>query len=232
MLRALIWKDVRVNRVPLTLAAALVVASYGAIAILAMADPSVSAQPAGRVLSVILMAGSIACHVSAQLSLAVLAGNSIAAERADRSAEFLAYLPPGRGAILASKAILLACVALALLLIHAAGIGLAIGIGGMPPDAQSGFDLSLTATIFAVGFCGAGIGWLASCSLSNNAAAILCAILAPIIVAVVVLLAALAINRPESMASNLTPLLAAAWLAVGAAGFVWGTRRYLRRVEP
>ena len=35
--------------------------------------------------------------------LALLGGNSIAGERVDRSAEFLAYLPVSRGRILASK---------------------------------------------------------------------------------------------------------------------------------
>jgi len=47
--------------------------------------------------------------ISLTLSLftfAMLGGNAVAAERADRSAEFLAYLPVSRGAVLASKSII------------------------------------------------------------------------------------------------------------------------------
>jgi len=39
-------------------------------------------------------------------TFAMLGGNAIAAERADRSAEFVAYLPVSRGAVLASKSII------------------------------------------------------------------------------------------------------------------------------
>jgi hypothetical protein len=228
MLRALIWKDVRVNRIPLVLAAALVVASYSAMAILAAIDPMASAQLWGRRLCTIVLVGSMACHVSAQLSLAVLSGNLIAAERVDRSAEFLAYLPPSRGMVLLAKGVLLAGVTIVLLLIHLGGIGLAARFGGLPSGAESGFDLSSTVTIFAVGFCASGIGWLASCGLSSNAAAILIAIAAPMLVAITVQLSALVIDRPESMPSNMV----AAWLSVGVAGFLCGTNHYLRRVEP
>lgn len=228
MLRALIWKDLRVNRIPLVLAAALVVASYAAMAILAAIDPMASAQPWGRRLCTIILVGSIACHVSAQLSLAVLSGNLIAAERVDRSAEFLAYLPASRGMVLLAKGMLLAGVAIVLLLIHLGGIGLAASSGGLPSTAEAGFNLSSTVTIFAVGFCASGIGWLASCFLSSNAAAILIAIAAPMFVAITVQLSALVIDRPESI----PPIMFAAWLSVGVAGFLWGTRYYLQRVEP
>ncbi|MFH1107898.1 MAG: hypothetical protein V1790_01680 [Planctomycetota bacterium] len=47
--------------------------------------------------------------ISLVLSLftfAMLGGNAVAAERADRSAEFLGYLPVSRGAVLASKSII------------------------------------------------------------------------------------------------------------------------------
>ena len=153
MLRALIWKDVRVNRLPLLLAAALIVASYAAMAILGSWDPTFSAQPWDRRIFGVLLTGSLASHVGAQLALAVLSGNLFAAERVDRSAEFLVYLPPSRGMVMGAKAALLAATALVLLVIPASITGLAALIG-QPPAAESlRSSASIAASISAVGFC-------------------------------------------------------------------------------
>jgi hypothetical protein len=223
MLRTLIWKDVLGNRFPLLLAASLFVASYGVAAILGWLDPSLSAQPPGRRLFNVVLAGSLASHAVAQLSLMVLSGNLIAVERADRSAEFLAYLPPSRGMVLLAKSSLLAFTAILLFLLPLAIGGVGAWISGSFQADVFRRGVSIVGYISAIGFCGSGIGWLGSCCLQSNAVAILFAILTPWILGILVAVS----GGTESPA-----ILVAANLSVGLAGFLFGTRHYLHRVEP
>jgi hypothetical protein len=223
MLRTLIWKDVLANRFPLLLAAALLVAAYGAAAVLGSLDPSLSAQPPGRRLVAVLLTGSLASHAVAQLSLAVLSGNLIAVERVDRSAEFLAYLPPSRGTVLRAKALLLAVTALLLFLIPLAIGGLAACLAGFLQADELRRAASIVGYLSAIGFCGSGIGWLGSCCLQSNAVAILFAVLSPWIVGILL---------SVTGGTELPALLVAANLSLGLAGFLFGTWHYLNRVEP
>ena len=104
----LIWKDYRLNRLIFITALAFLVGPHLLAAILIWygAEP-----PNARGL---FFAGSTLYSLAfLQLAFALLGGNSIAGERMDRSAEFLAYLPVSRGRILASK-LLVALVAVPL----------------------------------------------------------------------------------------------------------------------
>jgi ABC-type transport system involved in multi-copper enzyme maturation permease subunit len=224
MLRALIWKDIRANRFFLLLAVALVAATYGVAGVFGAMDVSVAAQPLGRQVAAILGGGSLLAYGVGQLALAVLAGNLIAGERADRSAEFLAYLPASRGMVLRAKALVLAGTAVALLVIPLATAGLAALLGGYAGADGLGRAAMTVVSITAFGFCAAGVGWLGSCCLQSNAAAILFAILVPWAVAMVVMSA----TRGEASSA----LVAAVNLALGSAGFLFGTRHYLQRMEP
>jgi hypothetical protein len=225
MLRALIWKDVLTNRFPLLLAAALVVASYAVTAVLMGLDPSLTYRPWGWLVAETLVVGSLASHAAAQLSLAVLAGNLIAVERVNRSAEFLAYLPASRVRVLQAKATVLAVTALTLLLVPLSIGGLTAWLSGLPLlSGGPRYILFLVVSISAVGFCASGIGWLGSCVLQSNAVAILFALVVPWVLAMVVTTAA------RGTAPGAT--LLATNLSVGLAGFLFGTRHYLARVEP
>jgi ABC-type transport system involved in multi-copper enzyme maturation permease subunit len=224
MLRALIYKDLLANRLPLLLAACLLVASYVAAAIIYSQDGALAVQSGARRVGSVLMAGSLVSHGLAQLSLAVLAGNLIAAERVNRSAEFLAYLPPSRGMVLSAKAIVLAGAALVLLFIPLVVGGLAAFITETISADSFRRIAILVASISALGLCASGVGWLASCCLDSNALAILFALGSPWILTVVV-----------SSASGGKPsqaILLAAYVSVGLAGFLFGTRHFLNRVEP
>src|SRR5208282_1173833 len=93
----LLWKDFRVNRVVFIAALVLLIIPHALVAILiwrAVKQP----DPAG-----LFGPSSFYSLGLLQLVFALLGGNSIAGERFDRSAEFLAYLPVSRGRILASK---------------------------------------------------------------------------------------------------------------------------------
>ena len=102
---ALLWKDYRLNRGVLLLGIALLLGPYAAVSAIALHGHWPSLPPAGEWSALLLMASFLSLGLS-QLTLVMLAGNSIASERADRSAEFLAYLPPSRTQILASKLLL------------------------------------------------------------------------------------------------------------------------------
>jgi ABC-type transport system involved in multi-copper enzyme maturation permease subunit len=222
MLHTLIWKDIRSNRSSLLLAAALMVATYGMAGVSILLDESIASQPFGRRLASILAGGSMMAYGVAQLSLAVLAGNLVAGERTNRSAEFLAYLPPSRGMVLSAKALVLGGWAVVILLVPLVVGSLGVLVSGYPGG--SGRLAMIAVSIASFGFCGAGVGWLASCCLQSNALAILFSILAPWVVAYVVM------GATWGEASQ--GLYAAVNLAIGLAGFLFGTRHYLHRMEP
>jgi ABC-type transport system involved in multi-copper enzyme maturation permease subunit len=186
-------------------------------------DPSLSAQLWGRRVAITVFAGSLASHVVAQLSLAVLAGNLVAVERANRSAEFFAYLPTSRSRVLQAKACVLVGTAFILFVIPVAIGGLTAAFAGLPPYGYRD-GLLLIVSISAIGFCASGIGWLGSCILESNAVAILFAIIMPWILAVIV----------TTVVRGASPyaMLLATNLSVGLAGFLFGTRHYLYRIEP
>jgi ABC-type transport system involved in multi-copper enzyme maturation permease subunit len=224
MMRTLIWKDVLANRFLLLLAAALVVASYCGAAVFLGQDASLTAVTWGRRVAGVLLAGSLMSHVVGQLSLAVLSGNLIASERVNRSAEFLAYLPASRGMVLTAKATVLGVLALVLLLVPVSIVGLATFVDeSLSADGYRKVSI-IAASISSIGFCASGIGWLASCCLRSNAVAILFAILTPWILSIAIAAA--------SRGTDPTAMLIAVNLAIGTAGFLFGTRHFLNRVEP
>jgi ABC-type transport system involved in multi-copper enzyme maturation permease subunit len=99
----LIWKDYRLNRAIVIMTVVLLIGAHMAAVAVAFYESSV---PEGSRLLGYLTESSIESLVFLQLMLGVLGGNLIACERANRSAEFLAYLPISRGRILASKILL------------------------------------------------------------------------------------------------------------------------------
>lgn len=231
MLSALIWKDIRVNRLPLMLTAGLTIGSYMVVTIMVNMDPSAAEQSWQRLVISVLAFGSVVSHGTSQLSLTVLAGNLIAVERVDRSAEFLVYLPASRRMVLGAKALLLAAVAVGLLLLHVGGMQIAVFSGLPPSDPDTSFVMMILG-ISSVGFCGAGVGWLASCTLNSNSMATLLAITAPILAPTVIQLSLLAFDEPLLSPDSGRAIMVAAWVAIGLAGFLWGTRHFLHRVEP
>jgi hypothetical protein len=227
MFGALIWKDIRLNRLPLIFTAAMVVVTYVVVVAQFSMYPAVQAGPRIRMIVAMIFSASVASHAVSQFSLSLLAGNLIAAERVDRSAEFLAYTPASRGIVLRAKGVLLAAVALGLMLLHFCGMLIALALA--PPDAGTSpaSIWVIFASISAYGFCGAGIGWMASCILSSNSSAVLFAIVTPALVPIATILSMQVFNAHESEPA----VRVAAWCAFGLAGFLWGTRHYLNRAD-
>ena len=107
----LIWKEYRLNRLILILGALLLIAPYAVFAVAFWRDHGLDVS--WKFVHALVRDASPLSMVLSQFTLCLLGGHAIACERADRSAEFLAYLPVSRSRILAGKITLsLLCLAL------------------------------------------------------------------------------------------------------------------------
>jgi ABC-type transport system involved in multi-copper enzyme maturation permease subunit len=225
-MRALLWKDYRINRGVVLLGAALLLGPYAAVIFWGVRThwPSL---PSAAEWSGLLATASLLSLVLSQLTLVTLAGNVIASERNDRSAEFLAYLPPSRLQILMSKFTLVLAAAgvvwgvnLAAAELLAPALG---GARGNPTDALA--DRSMVAAV-AVTLIGAG--WLGSALLESPAMAACLGIGVAFAVPLLVM-AGLNLFAPGG---DLKQGCLIACPALGVLCFAWGSAYYLRRVEP
>jgi hypothetical protein len=163
-----------------------------------------------------------------QLTLVLLGGNAVAAERADRSAEFLVYLPPSRGMILGSKALLATCAALVIW-----GFNLLIAEGVAPALSSELLDvweLPSRWPMLAGGLLLFGVAWLGSTMLDSPTFATCLGIVSPFVVAGLLAVSALVLAWPVQ--GNFKDCYCATCLLGGPVCFGAGTCYYLRRVEP
>ena len=100
------------------------------------------------------------------LTLALVGGNSIAAERADRSAEFVAYLPLGRGQRLASKLFLPLT---GVVVIGAVDLLMLMRQVGIQPIQKQPESLHIFGLVASVALLICGVSWLVS-SIQSSAA--------------------------------------------------------------
>lgn len=230
-MKSLLWKDFRVN---------LFVLAFGVVMLLlpflAGLTRALYLQSRGDHVNwwqsetwVMLSLGSLALSL---LTIAMLGGNAIAAERADRSAEFLAYLPPSRWRVLISKMILAGLAGsviwgVNLLVIY----GLALHMTGAAQMAQSlddgNFDVVLPglASTAALLF---GAGWLSSCLSNSPGIATGGGIFAPVLVAGVLGAIDYYVHPPGF---RFAAWYIVACTALGGLTLLFGTAYYLRRVE-
>ena len=157
---------------------------------------------------------------------AFISGNAVAGERADRSAEFSAYLPISRRSAIASKAIMVigTCLVLALvnLLIAYAAVGAAPP--WLDPD---GLTVGVaTATLIL------GVAWLFSTLLKSPANATALGIAAAILVFGTLALTDYLRAIVDEPPPTLERWYVTSCFTLGAAGFITGVVYYVRRVEP
>jgi ABC-type transport system involved in multi-copper enzyme maturation permease subunit len=159
---------------------------------------------------------------------AMFGASAFAAERRDRSAEFLAMMPVTRSMIVASKfCFVWAWMLLGFILSAALFFSMAItSLDGEGPG-MDGLQKACIAACF-LGACvqGFGIGLLMSIFFSSGAAAaaaIIWSIAAPII---------LGYNAPNWSVTTLFLLHATVYLGIGCITTCAGMWIYLRRVEP
>ena len=153
-MKLLLWKDYRLNRFVLVVAATLLVCPV-AIAVVGVVWVDLPFRPDKVDLHRSAWIGTEIGLGLSVLSLCLLGGNSFAAERIDGSAEFLATLPPSRTMVLASKLTLasLTCVFIA---VFVYSIRTAVNVTTGLTESH-GYPVN-----WALGCAGFGVAWLSS----------------------------------------------------------------------
>ena len=228
----LLWREYRLNRLILITGAVLLLLPYLILGIEVLFEGANSSKE---------FEGAFSLNVMfAWLTVSLLAGNSIAGERADRSAEFIAYLPLPRWRMLVSK--------LLLLLITTAAIGSVnllaglIFVGPVELFTERFQEVSSLAVFFAVNFIVIyGVGWLFSSLQSSPVFASVAGFIAfMLIIGCAWGVAGLAIGESskydpiplEPMVEHAFLLNAMIGIPVAIVCFCIGTFCYLRGSEP
>lgn len=178
---------------------------------------------------------AVCSYSISQLTVALLAGYAIAGERADRSAEFLAYLPISRGNRLASKLILTALVTLLIWVINLAVLwGIKYPLSWTTDDiSQDFFDPTYTLLTGLMLF---GVSWFLSSIQSSPSIAVIGGVVTPILV-LMGLLTSVEIYETQTRRNIDDASIMATWymgisLTLAILGFTVGTWYFLKRVEP
>ena len=230
----LVWREWRRSRTMFFVALGIIVALL--LLVFSQPQPRETAGGEIRVVGSMAVVGYfaswIAVHVSVFL-LPMIAANSLAGERTDRSAEFIAPLPVSRAVRLMAKVVLLAAVAIALWAPMLVVASLLRGSQLVKADDYlSGLELLGRIATFAI--LTTALAWLLAGWIESPVIAAVMAIAIPVAV-------------PWAMFSLHAPFLAPAsffglWIdsegipqpltfLVAAAFFTAGSALYLRRLE-
>jgi ABC-type transport system involved in multi-copper enzyme maturation permease subunit len=229
-MRLLVWKDFRMNGL-IVITGLVLLAIPHAVALYAALFGLGSPVPEGMSrLTMHLFPSSIFGLVLSTICFAFLGGNAIAGERADRSAEFLAYLPVTRRRILVSK-LLAAAAIMALIWLP----NLLIGILTLPEavlplarDTKELLEIFANAAITGlVFFC---VAWLFSAGLESPAIAAAAGLIAPFLLLGGIYWVYYLLDFPPGF--NPAPWYYGLCFALALFSFAAGTWWYLRNVEP
>ena len=235
----LVWREWRRSRTILFVTLGIIVA----LLILVFSQPQTLPEAAGgeiRVVRSMAVVGDFASWIAAHASvflLPMIAANSLAGERADRSAEFIAPLPVMRSARLAAKVALLAAVAIAFFGPILAVLSLVETDGRI--DADFGHALGLLGMVATFTLLATALAWLLAAWVESPVIAAVGAIAIPIAIPMFLFYVPTIANRPPfrdpsvfysfwidsaGMPQPLTFLVAAAFFAAGST-------LYMRRLE-
>jgi ABC-type transport system involved in multi-copper enzyme maturation permease subunit len=228
-MKALLWKDYYINRPLLVFTAVLLALPYvffgGANLFWEWRRGWIEPW------SAVLQDAGLVSLVLTVLVTAVLGGQAIASERADRSAEFLGYLPVSRRAIIGSKVIFALAVCLCMWTFNLAILFVTAPYLCDPVEGTSGSGLppSVVPGLAATAVLTFGAAWLASALLRSPAIAFVLGVAAPIVL-LVALETPAAVLRLSLFDWGYWYRLAG--VVLGISGFATGVAVYLRRVEP
>jgi ABC-type transport system involved in multi-copper enzyme maturation permease subunit len=228
-MKALLWKDFRIN-IPILIAAVVVWCIVQPLAILNVVLSNGRGDVPLVIWAVALTLTNLASLTFSQLLVGALAANAFAAERSDRSAEFLFALPPARGRILLSKLIVALGLAAGLWLAHLFILEIVIPIVGNSPPLDRSTRTETYQMTFAAAVCLFGGSWLGSSLLKSAAYSLLAGIALLGATGGAILNFQVLLKLPHSEA--LEAAYKGSFLLLGLVSFIAGTIYYLRRVEP
>ena len=163
-----------------------------------------------------------------QITLAILGGNAIAGERADRSAEFIAYLPIRRRDLLLSK---LSWGLIATIVITS--INLPLLVYWLSSIDHSDQVVNSVFSFVTTGICFYGVSLFFSSFQPTPTFAFAGGIITPLLIALGLQMVFYVTGISEDQArSALVPAYLAICLALAVVGTVLGSLIYLRRIEP
>lgn len=162
----------------------------------------------------------------AALLTAFIAGNAIAGERADRSAEFTAYLPIQRKDAITSKAIVALGISVGLIAV-CAGITFAVAkLGHLRVRAAETAEVGVFIGTTAIAF---GTAWLVSSFARSATYAAAAGVVVPFCIAITLGV----ISETEAMAHvHMGTVYFVTCMLIAPTSFIAGIVYYLRRVEP
>ncbi|MBC8352312.1 MAG: ABC transporter permease [Planctomycetes bacterium] len=227
MLMQLIRKDLRICRLPILVGVAMVI---GAFVLMSTMDGLSGVWRGGSIetWSVMLKTAGSLSIITSIIALTMLAGTIFAAERADRSSEFLAYLPPSRAQVLLSKAIVLGASCVLALCVGGGSIALADWLS-VDHSVNSSLQIRMRDVV-PIAVVSIGVGWCASARFANTGPSVGLGFAAPIVLSAGVLLASYFFGIPNDESFRTT--YAACSTATGLACLVGGSVYFIRRVEP
>ncbi len=234
-MKTLLWRDYRLNGQVLSVGAILLLLPYLFVLIVFL-WPKTNALEPDTIAEGVAVAAIWSIALS-QLTVALLGGNAIAGERADRSAEFMAYLPVSKASRLAGK---LSLTVIVTVLVW--GINLLI-LWGLNKLSLFSFNVPDNLTpagyIILTGFLMFGVAWFVSSMQSSPSLAVLLGIATPLVTV-------LGLYMVYALGHDLAPEtfdnkgIDRFWeigftsisLVLGTLGFAIGTWYFLKRVEP
>ena len=240
MLSALIRKDAGLLRTYLRCAAAATICCYlvsGIIVVVMSGYQDALAQGWMHRTLMTLQGGSTYGFVLTAFFAAMLAGSIFTLERSDRSAEFLACLPPTRHQNLISKLTVAVGATLAMVIIHILAIVVAVQL--VPYVKEQGILLIETPLPDALGVLSSvaavtsvvGGALAASAWVKSNGAPILCGLLTPFLILMLFRTLVWSLDIPlwgDAFRIRITTSMVVLGLALGFSGCYW----YLTRSEP
>ncbi len=224
----LIWREYRLNRPTLITGAVFLLLPYLVILIAGWWSEAPGSDANAFV------GAAFYSLIFSQLIVAVLGGNAFAGERADRSAEFIAYLPLSRTRLLGSK---LSLAFSTTALIWGTNLLVLWIVASLVPELWQQYythrfpfilsNIAITSMAFF------GVSWFISSFQSSPTFAVLGGLITPLLVLMVLHAAAWAIDMDdrsvyqfvESGFLIICPILAVVCFSIG-------TWYYLHRVEP
>jgi len=232
-----LWREYRLNRLIRIVGAVLMLLPYVFVLIeLAVRQWLEIYVPQSPPSGIVLFGGAaLWSTVLSLLTLTFLGGNAIAGERADRSAEYLAYLPLSRLRRLAAKLVLALGTAVSiwgfnLLVLFVLYVIILVTRPELPsvqPD-----DVLVPAGLFALsGLVMFSVAWLVSSLQSSPTFAVCAGLVAPWLLALALQGAAFFYD-PNRFGPIVAIGYAVTCLVLAVACFSTGTWYYLRRVEP
>ena len=228
----ILWREYRLNRQILIAGAVLLLLPY-LVALIVLWWPKTNSTEVRHVAEAFGIAVVYSLSLS-QLTVAILGGNTFAGERADRSAEFIAYLPLSRPRLLGGKLSLAFSVTALIWGTNLLVLWILVSVFPdlrLRGDFHDGFQIASYVAITGLVFY--GVSWLISSFQSSPTFAASGGLITPLLVFMGLEAAAWAIHADFEQTQaviGFTYTIICGALAVVC--FSTGTWYYLNRVEP